>query len=105
MENFEVLDRFANKVKETELGEIYNEKILLRYKNSDIKDPICLMKGIFKDIEFFKNFEVFEDDVFLAGFPRSGTTLAQELIWIVAHNFDFKSADSLNTYNRVYWFE
>ncbi len=105
MENFEILDHINSDYRDSEFGRVYKDKYLVRYKGSDIKDPALLHPGIFKDIEFFKNFEVFEDDVFLAGFPRSGTTLAQELIWIVAHNFDFKSADSLNTYNRVYWFE
>ncbi len=105
MEKFEILDRYANKVRPTEMGNVYKEKLLVRYKNSDIRDPVVLAPSILEDIDFIENFEVFEDDVFLAGFPRSGTTFTQELIWIILNNYDFEAADGNETYRRISYFE
>lgn len=48
-----------------------------------------------------KDFQVFDDDVFLTGYPRSGTTIAAEMLWLIANNFDFEKATSLVTDDRV----
>lgn len=52
-------------------------------------------------LEKVKNFEVFEDDIFLTGFPRSGTTITAEMMWLIANNFDFEKATRLVTDDRV----
>lgn len=48
-----------------------------------------------------KEFEVFEDDVFLTGYPRSGTTFVAEMLWLMMNNFDFDKATSMVTDDRV----
>lgn len=48
-----------------------------------------------------KEFEVFEDDVFLTGYPRSGTTIVAEMLWLMMNNFDFDKATSMVTDDRV----
>ncbi|KAL7018258.1 hypothetical protein ACKWTF_010693 [Chironomus riparius] len=40
----------------------------------------------------YKEFEVREDDIFIAGFPRSGTSRTQEMAWLVANDCDFETA-------------
>ncbi|KAK5650680.1 hypothetical protein RI129_001709 [Pyrocoelia pectoralis] len=39
-----------------------------------------------------KSFEVNDDDIFLVGFAKSGTTWAQEMIWLIANDFDYERA-------------
>lgn len=47
----------------------------------------------------FYNFEIRENDVWCIGFPRTGTTLTREIIWLIANDLDFDKAKniSLNT--------
>lgn len=105
MENFEVFARYPHKEKIGGIGEIFSEKLLLRYNGSNIKEPVVLPPSIFNDIDRILNFEVHDDDVFLCGFPRSGTTLTQEMLWLIAHDFDFEQAAKVDTYNRARYFE
>lgn len=50
------------------------------------------------------NFEVRPDDVWITTFPRSGTTMTQDLIWLIANNFDYEGVTAkLN--NRFPFFE
>lgn len=48
-----------------------------------------------------KKFTVFEDDVLLAGYPRSGTTILAEMIWLMLNDFDFTKAKLQKTDDRV----
>uniref|UniRef100_A0A1B6DDS5 Sulfotransferase domain-containing protein n=1 Tax=Clastoptera arizonana TaxID=38151 RepID=A0A1B6DDS5_9HEMI len=45
-----------------------------------------------KEAHNFYNFEARPDDTWVVTFPRSGTTWTQELVWLVANQFDFQSA-------------
>ncbi|XP_044758916.1 uncharacterized protein LOC123316764 [Coccinella septempunctata] len=56
--------------------------------------------------EKYKNFEVRPDDVWITGFPRSGTTVTQELVWLLCHNLDFEAAkEDLDERVRYYELE
>ncbi|XP_011684332.1 PREDICTED: sulfotransferase 1C4-like [Wasmannia auropunctata] len=38
------------------------------------------------------NFKVYQDDTWIVTYPRSGTTVTQELIWLVANDMNFEEA-------------
>ncbi|KAF5269610.1 hypothetical protein FQR65_LT05949 [Abscondita terminalis] len=38
------------------------------------------------------NFKVRSDDIWLVTFPRSGSTLTQEMVWLLANNLDYDAA-------------
>ncbi|XP_072943670.1 sulfotransferase 1C4-like [Epargyreus clarus] len=40
------------------------------------------------------------DDVFVHSFPRSGTTLTQELVWLIQNNLNYEKARSTKLYAR-----
>lgn len=63
--------------------------------------PCCIPNSFAQTLGKIKEFEVFEDDVFLTGYPRSGTTIAAEMLWLMMNNFDFDKATSLVTDDRV----
>ncbi|KAL7020046.1 hypothetical protein ACKWTF_011362 [Chironomus riparius] len=42
-------------------------------------------------LDFYKNFCIRPNDIFILGYPRSGTSRLQELVWIIANDFDFKT--------------
>jgi hypothetical protein len=53
------------------------------------------------DIERIKNAKMYEDDVILCGFPRSGTSMMQEMIWLIMNDFDFDKAKRIQRGIRV----
>ncbi|XP_045478187.1 sulfotransferase 1C4-like [Harmonia axyridis] len=52
-----------------------------------------------------KNFEVRSDDIWITGYPRSGTTLTEELCWLISHNLDYVKAKKIPLGTRVRFFE
>lgn len=47
----------------------------------------------FKDMgEAIRNMEVRPDDVWVVSFPRTGSTWAQEMVWLLGHDLDYKGA-------------
>lgn len=49
------------------------------------------MKFIHEGIGFY-NFKAKPDDTWVLSFPRSGTTLTQEMTWLLSNNLDFDAA-------------
>ena len=55
--------------------------------------------------ESYKNFSIRPDDIFILGYPRSGTTRLQELVWIIANDFDYETQLEYDCGSRVPFFE
>ncbi|KAF5280999.1 hypothetical protein FQA39_LY05204 [Lamprigera yunnana] len=43
--------------------------------------------------EIINKFEVRDSDIYLLGHPKSGTTWAQEMIWLIINNLNYKGAE------------
>uniref|UniRef100_A0A182TBE9 Sulfotransferase domain-containing protein n=1 Tax=Anopheles maculatus TaxID=74869 RepID=A0A182TBE9_9DIPT len=43
-----------------------------------------------------RDFRVYEDDVWIVTFPKSGTTWTEEMVWLINHNLDYKTARDIN---------
>lgn len=50
--------------------------------------------------EEVKNMEIYEDDIWVISFPKSGTTWTQEMTWLIGNNLDFETAKKRNLYDR-----
>lgn len=55
--------------------------------------------------DLYKNFSVRPDDIFILGYPRSGTTRLQELVWIIANDFDYETQLEYDCDSRIGFFE
>lgn len=52
-----------------------------------------LFPGTFKKhADHFYNFKARADDIWIATYPRSGTTWTQELTWMIANDLDYDGA-------------
>ncbi|CAG9783941.1 unnamed protein product [Diatraea saccharalis] len=51
------------------------------------------------------NMKVRPDDVWVISFPKSGTTLTQELVWQVASDFDYAKAKAIPLMDRFLFIE
>lgn len=88
------------------LEEDLNKKLLSLYKGE--KSGFCqvgpdkwlLPISYTKYAESFYNMELKEDDVFIVTFPRVGTTLSQELIWMINNNLDFEKSAKIPLFER-----
>jgi Sulfotransferase domain len=98
MSSFEVQELSWSLSKST-----FGKHFLVKPKDEKWKNfPPCSVPKQFLDVlDKVKDFQVFDDDVFLTGYPRSGTTIAAEMLWLIANNFDFEKATSLVTDDRV----
>ncbi|XP_058833564.1 luciferin sulfotransferase-like [Topomyia yanbarensis] len=52
-----------------------------------------------------RNFEVYEDDVWIITFPKCGTTWTQEMVWLVDHDLDYSTAKRVNLNRRSVYLE
>ncbi|XP_063222855.1 sulfotransferase 1B1-like isoform X2 [Bacillus rossius redtenbacheri] len=53
----------------------------------------------------FYNFRVRPDDTWVVTFPRSGTTLTQEMVWLLGNNLDYKTASEVRLNSRFPFIE
>ncbi|CAG9800620.1 unnamed protein product [Chironomus riparius] len=88
----------------------HTEKVSEKYINKDncpgyydyveLSDGVnrCVLTDKYVDhfAEEIKNFEVFEDDIWVITFPKCGTTWTQEIVWLLNNNLDYEGA--MNTY-------
>ncbi|KAH8318852.1 hypothetical protein KR074_007882 [Drosophila pseudoananassae] len=43
--------------------------------------------------ESIRSLPVYEDDVWMVSYPRTGSTWAQEMVWLLGHNLDYVAAE------------
>lgn len=52
-----------------------------------------------------KDFEAYEDDVWVIGHPKTGTNWVQEMVWLITHDLDFKTASQMKLRDRCPYIE
>ncbi|XP_037049220.1 luciferin sulfotransferase-like [Bradysia coprophila] len=61
------------------------------------KPNYCVLPAKYAEIhDKIQEFEVRSDDVLLCGISKSGTTWAQEMVWLINNNLDYETAKSQN---------
>ena len=70
-------------------------------------DKFCIMTEKFANnyMEKIKEMEIYEDDVWICTWMKSGTTWAQEMIWLLNNNLDFKKAREIPLMQRFPFIE
>ncbi|KAH3752951.1 sulfotransferase 1A3-like [Dreissena polymorpha] len=66
---------------------LYDDILFFGYTPADVLDAV-------------KDFEVRDDDVFIATYPKAGTTWLQELTWLIMHDGNFEEAYQKPVYFR-----
>ncbi|KAG5678031.1 hypothetical protein PVAND_007738 [Polypedilum vanderplanki] len=81
-----------------DLEDKYGQKFIegKNFKSIEIKNgnTKCVMvkKYWSEYLEDMKNFEVFEDDVWVISYPKCGTTWTQEMTWLLNKDLDYDEA-------------
>lgn len=59
----------------------------------DFKPNYCVLPAKYAEVhDKIREFKVRVDDVFLCGNAKSGTTWAQEMVWLINNNLDYEAA-------------
>lgn len=66
----------------------------------------CIVTDLYpQHAQALRDFEVYEDDIWIASYPKCGTTWTQEMVWLIANGCDFKTAKEKTLNDRVPFFE
>uniref|UniRef100_U5EHN1 Putative sulfotransferase n=1 Tax=Corethrella appendiculata TaxID=1370023 RepID=U5EHN1_9DIPT len=68
-------------------------------------EPCILPHKYEKYAERIHNLKIYEDDVWIITFPKSGTTWTQEIVWLLDNNLDFAGAKETDLYKRSRFIE
>lgn len=90
MERFEIAESNSKDLD----SRIFKDYITVKYSDEKWKNfkPFVLSPRFKAVANAKKDLKVFDDDVFVISFPRSGTTLMQELVWLIVNDCDFEAA-------------
>lgn len=108
MEDLEILSTIPSRAENpTGMADIFSDRLSIKSKVEKWKNfPPCTLSKVYLDYHAtVRDFQVYDDDIWLCGFPRSGTVLLQELLWLIINNYDFEGAKVANPCNRANWFE
>lgn len=92
-----------------------NKLIEVRYTGDDDDDDAQRKKGkegyvpvfdFFEGyLEIMKDFKVRDDDIWILTYPKSGTTLGTEMIWLLCYDLDYEEAAKTELIRRLTHFE
>lgn len=78
----------------------------VQLKESPEETKPCVLPAKFVDYaDRIRNFQVYEDDVWIVTFPKCGTTWTQEMVWLIDHDLDYDTAKQVNLNARSVFFE
>ncbi|KAK4878040.1 hypothetical protein RN001_010546 [Aquatica leii] len=78
-----------------EIDRLLNDRFLSKVRKGFVEvgeDNVCVPLYYEKYQEKIKKFEVRDSDVYVVAHPKTGTTWAQEMIWLIMNNFDYEGA-------------
>lgn len=68
--------------------------------------PGFVVTKCFSDrFEEVRNLEVYSDDIWLLCYPKTGSTWAQEMIWLLNNDMDFETANNVIQTERFPYME
>ncbi|KAF2883516.1 hypothetical protein ILUMI_22689 [Ignelater luminosus] len=65
------------------------------------EDKFCLPVYYRQYEESLKKFEIYDDDVFVCGHPKTGTTWCTEMVWLIVNNLNYEEALKKDLDKRV----
>lgn len=94
--------RLKNKTLETSL---FSNYVKIFNSNQSERFYVIPKRYVEKHAEYIRKFEVFDDDVWVISFPKSGTTWTEELVWLVSNDLNYEEAMRVSQGNRFPFLE
>ncbi|XP_053669265.1 luciferin sulfotransferase-like [Anopheles marshallii] len=68
--------------------------------------PAAIVPAKFRNYaQQVRDFQVYEDDVWIVTYPKCGTTWTQEMVWLIDHDLDYETARNVNLNTRSIFLE
>ncbi|XP_050304366.1 uncharacterized protein LOC126741932 [Anthonomus grandis grandis] len=81
-------------VENARLDGILRKYFTNKFRKGYVEVDGVTMPARYRDMqEEIFNWSVSEEDVWICSFPKTGTTWAQEMVWMIMNNLDFKGAE------------
>lgn len=77
------------------------------YRKISKGNDFCMMTEKFANnyLDRIKNMEVYEDDLWVVTWMKSGTTWCQEMLWLLNNDLDYKTAKQIPLMARYSFIE
>lgn len=85
--------------------ELFQNEQLKGFKNPTNKSNDVYLLNLIITCSDLKTMPMRNDDVFLVGYPKSGTSWMQEILWLLLNNLDYEKAKENNIYARSPWID
>lgn len=100
--------------------DLYNEgcndyvRVVQKYSDDELPplplsswcpEPCLLVRKYMQFAERIRDFQVYPDDIWIITYPKSGTTWAQEMVWLLANGLDYETAKSIDINHRSPYLE
>ncbi|RZB77491.1 sulfotransferase family cytosolic 1B member 1 [Asbolus verrucosus] len=86
---------------EAELTKLLNEKFTCSFRPGYVTVQGFVLPKRYLELEQrIQDFEVFDTDLWICGFPKTGTNWISEIAWLILHDLDYEGAKELN-YRRT----
>jgi len=103
---------YTRRKKQYEIGKEINDELkpiwmnlkYFKHKGAVIGNYL-LPEQIIGKLHEIKNFQFNKNDCICASFPKSGTTLLQEIVYLIQTNFDYESAKKIDISERFSFLE
>lgn len=83
-----------------------NDTTINPSENPSWKPVHCIMPAKYREYaDRIRNLTVYEDDVWVVTFLKSGTTWTQEMVWLIDHDLDYNTASAVNLTERSVFLE
>lgn len=90
MLRFDVTDSFSKDLD----SEVFKDYMKVKHSDSKWSNfaPFVMSRNYEVVADKVKDLTIYCDDVWVCSFPRSGTTLLQEMVWLILHDFNYEKS-------------
>lgn len=94
------VQELPDNVQKTFSSEYLGKQVLVSYKESSAR-PVSLPEFYVDHLECIKDFEVRDDDIWIITYPKTGTTFASEMIWMLVADMDYDQSAKVKLVSRL----
>ncbi|XP_015110400.1 amine sulfotransferase [Diachasma alloeum] len=79
---------------DNDLDQLLKRTFTTEFRTGYVKIKGMTIPNVYLDIaDSIENLKIWDDDVWVCSFPKSGTTWTQEMVWLLGHDLDIKGAE------------
>lgn len=81
-----------DQVQATFRSDYYGKQVGVRFKDEPAAEHVALPEFYLGHLDTVKDLKVRDDDIWIVTYPKTGTTFASEMIWLLVNDLDYAHA-------------